>query len=438
MSGFAELLHEYGFTVHGSDAVESNITRHLESLGINIVYGQASANITPDIDFVVYTAAIHPDNPEFKAARQLGLPMMERAEMVGQVMKNYRNAIAISGTHGKTTTTSMLSHIFLEAQKDPTISVGGILPIIHGNIRIGHSENFITEACEYTNSFLKFHPTAGIILNIDADHLDFFKDIDDIRNSFRAFASLLPADGVLIVNSEIPKLEEITQDLRCRIITFGVHPGSHYMADNISYNENGYGCFDVVMPDGSKHHITLHVVGEHNILNALAAIALADYYNIDMEVIRKGLQAFQGTQRRFERKGTFHGVTVIDDYAHHPTEIRATLTAAQKYPHNHLWCVFQPHTYSRTKALLHEFAEALSLAENIVLTDIYAAREQDDGEVSSQTLQEEIKKLGRQAYYFSSFEEAEKFLMKKCMNGDLLITMGAGNVVTIGENLIGK
>ena len=188
MSGFAELLHDNGFTVRGSDAAQSKITEHLASLGIQIVYGQKYENITSDIDFVVYTAAIHPDNPEYQAAQKLNLPMMERAEMVGQVMKNYKNAIGIAGTHGKTTTTSMLSHIFLNARKDPTISVGGILEAIHGNIRIGHSENFITEACEYTNSFLKFHPTAGVILNIDADHLDFFKDLDDIRHSFRRFA----------------------------------------------------------------------------------------------------------------------------------------------------------------------------------------------------------------------------------------------------------
>lgn len=436
MSGFAQLLHDYGFTVHGSDAHKSKITNHLESLGIHIVYGQSAENITSDIDFVVYTAAIHPDNPEFKAAQQMGLPMMERAEMVGQVMKNYPNAIAIAGTHGKTTTTSMVSHIFLEAAKDPTISVGGILKAIEGNIRVGHSEDFITEACEYTNSFLKFHPTAGIILNIDADHLDFFKDLDDIRHSFCQFAQLIPEDGVLIVNGEIPQLSKITDGLSCRVITFGLTPDCEYTAGNISFDENGYGCFDLIHNGETEEHFCLHVIGRHNIANALSAIALAQYYHIDMEAIQKGLLAFEGTERRFELKGSFRGVAVVDDYAHHPTEIKATLTAAEKYPHKHLWCVFQPHTYSRTRLLLHEFAEALSHAENIILADIYPAREKDPGDISSRTLQEEIRKLGKEAYYFSSFEEIEKFLSEKCINGDLLITMGAGDVVTIGEDLI--
>jgi UDP-N-acetylmuramate--alanine ligase len=436
MSGFAQLLHEYGFFVQGSDTSQSDITDHLETLGIHITYGQKYENITKDVDFVVYTAAIHPDNPEYQAACDLGLPMMERAEMVGQVMKNYQNAIAISGTHGKTTTTSMVSHIFLEAAKDPTISVGGILDTIGGNIRVGHSPDFITEACEYTNSFLKFHPTAGIILNIDADHLDFFKDLADIRRSFRAFAELLPENGVLIINGAIPNIEEITDGLVCKVITFGLTEDCDYRAEHITYGEDGFPCFDLICGDDAPTSFSLRVMGEHNVSNALSAIALADYYQIDREVTKKGLFAFHGTQRRFEIKGSFNGVTVIDDYAHHPTEIAATLTAAEKFPHKHLWCVFQPHTYTRTKALLTEFAEALSHAENVVLADIYAAREVDTGEVSSRTLQEEMQKLGKKAYYFPSFEEIEKFLSEKCINGDLLITMGAGNVVTIGEDLV--
>lgn len=439
MSGFAELLHDNGFTVRGSDATQSKITNHLSSLGIQIVYGQKYENITTDIDFVVYTAAIHPDNPEYQAAQELGLPMMERAEMVGQVMKNYQNAIGIAGTHGKTTTTSMLSHIFLNAEKDPTISVGGILEAIHGNIRIGHSENFITEACEYTNSFLKFHPTAGVILNIDADHLDFFKDLDDIRGSFRCFAELIPADGVLVINADTEQLDTIIHDLPCQIITFGLEKEAAYQAADIRFDEQGHGSFELVRDGASTGiRIQLAVIGRHNIANALSAIALAEYYHIPMEQIQAGLLAFHGTERRFEEKGSFQGVTVIDDYAHHPTEIKATLTAAQKYPHKHLWCVFQPHTYSRTKALLHEFAEALSLAEHVILTDIYAAREADPGDISSQTLQMEMEKLGKKVCYLSDFEEIKKYLLKNCMNGDLLITMGAGNVVEIGESLIQK
>ena len=439
MSGFAQLLHENGFTVKGSDSQESKITKHLASLGIDIIYGQNFENITDDIDFVVYTAAIHPDNPEYMAAQQKNIPMMERASMVGQVMKNYKNAIGISGTHGKTTTTSMLSHVFLAAKKDPTISVGGILDAIQGNIRIGHSDNFITEACEYTNSFLKFFPTAEIILNIDADHLDFFKDINDIRQSFQKYAALLPKDGVLVINSEIPKCSEITTGLSCKVITYGLTEDAQYSATDIRFDENGCGSFELVH-NGEKTGDTIYlsVIGKHNISNALSVIALSLYYGIPMEQIKKGLLAFTGTERRFELKGTFNGVTVVDDYAHHPTEIAATLQAAQKYPHKHLWCVFQPHTYTRTRSLLKEFAETLSQAENIVLADIYAAREADPGDISSRTLQEEIKKLGKEAYYFPTFEEIKEFLLKKCIDGDLLITMGAGNVVNIGEDLISK
>ena len=410
MSGFAQLFHENGFTVKGSDSQESKITKHLASSGIHIIYGQNAENITDDIDFIVYTAAIHPDNPEFAEAKKRNLPMMERAVMVGQVMKNYKNAIGISGTHGKTTTTSMLSHIFLSAKKDPTISVGGILDAIKGNIRIGRSENFITEACEYTNSFLKFFPTAEIILNIDADHLDFFKDIEDIRHSFREYTKLLPKDGVLVINSEIPKYKEIADGFSGRTITFGLEENAEYSAAGISFDENGCADFELVH-NGAKtgEFIHLNVIGIHNIYNALSAIALSLYYDIPMEQIQKGLAAFSGTERRFELKGSFQGVTIVDDYAHHTTEIEATLQAAQKYPHKRLWCVFQPHTYSRTRALLKDFAKALSQADNIILADIYAAREADPGDISSRTLQEEIQKLGKEAFYFPSFEEFEKF-----------------------------
>ncbi len=439
MSGFAELLHKNGFDVYGSDIKESNITRHLSLSGVHIVYGQSASNITNDISFVVYTAAVHPENPELMAAKKLGIPVMERAEMAGQIMKNYSNSIAVAGTHGKTTTTSMLSHIYLAANKNPTISVGGILAAINGNMRIGGKENFIIEACEYTNSFLKFHPTAGIILNIGADHLDFFSGIDDIRSSFRRFAELIPEDGILVINNTIDNISYITDNLECKVATFGDGSGSDYSAGNISYDENGCGSFDIVKSGvNTGRHIKLNVTGSHNIGNALAAIAISDYYGIKEDDIAKGLFEFKGTKRRFETKGTFNGVTVIDDYAHHPDEIRATLNAAGKYPHKHLWCVFQPHTYTRTRSLLSDFASALSLAENVVLADIYAAREDDPGDISSQTLQHEMEKHGKKAYYFPSFKEIEDFLYSQCNSGDLVITMGAGDVVNIGEDLLGK
>lgn len=437
MSGFAELLHSMNFRVSGSDWNESKITRHLESLGIQVVYGQEEKNITKTIDLVVYTAAVHPTNPEYRRAEELGIPMMERAVMVGQVMKNYSSAIAISGTHGKTTTTSIASHIFLEADLDPTISVGGILDAIGGNIRIGHSEHFITEACEYTNSFLKFFPTVGMILNIEEDHMDFFRDLDDIRHSFRRFAELIPAHGTLIINADIENYEAITEGLSCRVITYGLdNPEADFTAENISYDELGRGSFDALVQGEKKGHYQLSIVGRHNVSNTLACLALASLYSIPGDTIQKALTAFHGTERRFEYKGTKNGFTIIDDYAHHPTEIAATLTSAQKYPHKTLWCVFQPHTYTRTRAFLTDFAKSLAMADKIILADIYAAREKDPGDISSRNLADELKKQGKDVYYISDFSEIEKFILKNLVDGDLLITMGAGNIVEIGENLL--
>ena len=436
MSGLAEILLEEGFTVTGSDSKESPLTRQLEEHGAHIFYGQKAENIIDGIQCVVYTAAINKANPELMEAVARKIPMLTRAELLGQLMKNYDTSIAVSGTHGKTTTTSMISHILLEGDVDPTISVGGILQAIGGNIRVGKSETFITEACEYTNSFLHFFPTIGIILNIEEDHLDFFKDLEDIRHSFHQFAALLPEDGTLIINHDIQNYEEIFAGLSCNVITYGSSADADYSFQNISYNEKGCVAFDLVEKGHVTDHIQLSVTGDHNVSNALAAIATAKLLNISMPVIEKGLLSFSGTDRRFEYKGTLDGITIVYDYAHHPTEIKATLKAAKHYPHNELWCVFQPHTYTRTKAFFNEFAEALSHADHLVLADIYAARETDTLGVSSKALAEEVKKLGTDAYYFPSFAEIEDFLKEHCSAGDLLITMGAGDVVNIGEDLL--
>lgn len=319
---------------------------------------------------------------------------------------------------------------------DPTISVGGILKAIGGNIRVGNSETFITEACEYTNSFLHFFPKISVILNIEEDHLDFFKDLEDIRHSFHQFAGLLPEDGTLVINGDIKDYREIYSGLSCNVVTYGSSAEFDYSADNITYDENGHVSFDLIRHGEHTDHITLSVTGDHNVSNALAAIAVADLLDIPMDITKKGLLSFSGTDRRFEYKGEFNGVTVVDDYAHHPTEIAATLKAAQHYPHNKVWCVFQPHTYTRTKAFFHEFAEALSHADHLVLADIYAARETDTLGVSSADLAEEVKKLGTDTHYFPSFEEIEKFLRENCKAGDLLITMGAGDIVKVGEDLL--
>lgn len=438
MSGLAEILLTEGFKISGSDRAPSDLTNILTKQGAAIYYGQREENLTPDIDLIVYTAAIKPDNPELVAAKQMKIPTLTRAQLLGQMMKNYKTPIAVSGTHGKTTTTSMISQILLEADVDPTLSIGGVYKPIGGNIRVGSSEYFVTEACEYTNSFLSFLPKIGIILNIEEDHLDFFKDIQDIRDSFHRFALLLPEDGTLIINGGIDRVEEITAGLSCRVITYGSSPSFDYSASQITHDALGFPSFHLMRGNGKEEVFSLKVHGEHNVMNALAAIALADTLSIPDDVIAKGLLSFDGTDRRFEYKGQRNGVHIIDDYAHHPTEIRATLNAAKEYPHKKLWCVFQPHTYTRTKAFLTEFASALSLADEIILADIYAAREKDSLGISSQTLQDKIKELGHSCHYFSSFEAIEDFIIENCTKDDLLITMGAGDVVKIAENLLQK
>lgn len=439
MSGFAELLTDKGFRITGSDSSKSAITSHLESLGIQVFYGQNASNIPDDTDLVVYTAAISEDNPEYVEAVRRNLPLMVRAEMIGQIMKNYSNAIAVSGTHGKTTTTSILSHIFIEAGKDPTISVGGMLDIIGGNIRIGNSENWIMEACEYTDSFLHFFPTTAIILNIEEDHLDYFDGIEQIRRSFTSFAGLLPDDGLLVINSSIDNYREITENINCKIVTFSIDDSSaDFYADNIAFDDEGCSSFDLYAYGKYSASFKLNVIGSYNIANCLAALCVAYEQNIPENAIKKGLLGFHGADRRFQYKGNVSGVDIFDDYAHHPSEIAATLTAAKKHSHNRMWCVFQPHTYTRTKAFLDDFAKSLSIADKVIVTDIYAAREKDPGDISSKDLLKKLKDLGTDAVYISSFEDIKNFILKNCVNNDMLITMGAGNVVNIGEQLLEK
>lgn len=436
MSGLSEILLKEGFFISGSDMKASAITAHLESLGAKIYIGQKASNITNDIDLVVYTAAIHADNEEFAAVVSTGIPMLTRAELLGQIMANYQRSIAVSGTHGKTTTTSMLSHILLAAYTDPTISVGGILDAIGGNIRVGNSDVFITEACEYTNSFFEFYPRYNIILNIEEDHMDFFKDLADIQNSFRHFAHQTAKDGLLVLNGEIDCIPYLTEGLQTPYVTYGCNGGENYHAANISFDEMGRGHYDLIVNGEFAAHIDLNVNGMHNISNSLSAAAVAMAMELPMDAIKNGLYAFGGTKRRFEYKGMVNDFTVIDDYAHHPTEIGATLVSAKNYPHRELWVVFQPHTYSRTIAFLPGFIEALSGYDHVILADIYAAREADPGTVHSKDIVNGLLEKGCDAHYFPSFGEIEEFILKNCKKDDLLITMGAGDVVVIGENLL--
>lgn len=438
MSGLAEILLQEGFPISGSDAKESELTHKLSGLGASIYYGQSAENIKEDIQLVVYTAAIHPDNPEWKEAQRLGLPLLSRAELLGQIMDNYKISIGVSATHGKTTTTSMITQILLAEHADPTVSVGGILESIGGNIRVGSSDVFLTEACEYTNSFLKLNPRYALILNIEEDHMDFFKDLEDIRNSFREFARKVPKDGKVIINGEITDFQEITDGAQGQIITFGLAPSNEYYADDIQFHAQRFTTFSLMHKNQSLGTIKLHTPGTHNVLNAVAAAAFALELNISFDVIAEAFHDFKAPNRRFQYKGTLNNVAIYDDYAHHPQEITAALEAAKTYPHERIICVFQPHTYTRTQKFLKEFAVSLSKADIVVLADIYAAREKNTLGISSADLLQELKKLGSECYYFPDFDEIENFLLEKCMNGDMLITMGAGDILQVGEHLLGQ
>ncbi len=439
MSGLAEILLQEGFSISGSDMKESDITKTLSHLGANVKIGQVSENITDDIDLVVYTAAIKEDNPEFVTAINKKIPMLTRAQLLGQIMNNYRYGIAVSGTHGKTTTTAMMSHVLLFADTDPTITIGGMLDAIGGNIRVGHSDYFVTEACEYTNSFHAFHPYISIILNVDEDHLDFFSGIDEIATSFKTFAEILPTDGLLVINGDMEYKDYITSEVNANVVTFGLNEDNKYSAKDIVFDNEGHPTYTLLRDGKEVDTIVLHSTGIHNVINSLSVIAVSDFLEIDLDYVKQGLEACTSAKRRFELKGvTKNGVTVLDDYAHHPTEIAATLEAVKNTPHENTWCVFQPHTYTRTYALLDKFAEVLSQCPNVILADIYAAREKDTGMISAKDLCNKINELSGNAIYLGYFDSIEKFVEKNCKKNDLLITMGAGNVDIIGENLLKK
>ncbi len=438
MSGLAEIIYCKGYEVTGSDMKASSTTRHLEDLGIKVYYGHQKENIQEDVDLIVYTAAIHDDNEELQYAKANDIETISRSQFLGVLMKHYDYPICISGTHGKTTTTSMLSHGLLEANLDPTISVGGILKSIHGNIRIGKSQYFLTEACEYCDSFLDFFPHVGVILNIEEDHLDYFKDINHIRSSFQKFACKIPTDGLLTINGTIDDLDGFLAPLHCKVETFGLDESFNWYAKNISFDDKACSSFDVYYNHQFVTRLNLHVPGNHNILNALAVCSVYHFLGLDLAKLNDGLLHFSGANQRFEVKGSYNDITIVDDYAHHPTEIAATLDVATKYPHHELYVVFQPHTYTRTKAFLNEFATVLSRSENVIVTDIYAAREKNPGDISAKDIVDKIHSLGKKALYMKDFNEIAAYLKNHALPKDLILTMGAGNVNEIATLLLGK
>lgn len=433
MSGLAEILVSWGYTITGSDIRSSSITQKLEKMGINITIGHFEENVA-GAELVVYTAAVKGSNPELIAASQAGIPCIDRAELLGDIMRGYSKSIAVSGTHGKTTTTSMISMIMLEEGMDPTINMGGELDAIGGNTRIGESEYFIAEACEYTGSFLKFHPYLAVILNIEYDHADYFKDMDHIKETFLRFAKLLPDDGCLVSCADDANALEVMGQVACNKVTYGLSEGNHtWGASDISFDDLGNATYTLLHHNEPISEIKLMVPGIHNVSNSLAAIAACHVMGCSLSTAAKALQKYCGTHRRFELKGISDGITVIDDYAHHPSEVAATLKAAQNCKHTRIWCIFQPHTYTRTKFLMNEFSTAFEDTDIIIVTDIYAAREIDTGEVNSGMLADKISGNGKQTLYIKGFENIVEYLDKNAKAGDLIITMGAGDIYKVGE-----
>ena len=429
MCPLAEVLRGKGLEVQGSDMAESDTVRHLRELGVHVAIGHNAENLG-DCDLVIRTAAVHDSNPEIAGAVARGIPVYERAQAWGAIMRHYPNALCVAGTHGKTTTTSMCTHIFMAAEADPTVMIGGTLPLLHSGYRVGSGDTIILESCEYCNSFLSFYPTVAVILNVEADHLDFFKDLSDIQHSFHRFAALVPESGHVIVNADNQSAMDSVAGLDRKVFTFGLDHEADCTAKNIC--ENGAPCFDVYVRGAFYAHVELQVYGRHNILNALAAAASAYVLGIDRKAVEAGLNAFTGAGRRFEYKGEFNGAKVYDDYAHHPDELHALLSTAKTLGYQRVIVAFQPHTYSRTASFFNAFVEELKLADVAVVAEIYAAREQNTLGISSADLCRNIP----DSVYCSTLDKVTANLRELAQPGDLILTVGAGDIYRAGEKLI--
>ena len=436
MSGIAEILHACGFIVTGSDASQSENTDRLIKNHIPVKIGHDLENLEK-ANLVVYSAAIKKDDVELVRAKELNIPIIERGTFLGILTKSFKNTICVSGTHGKTTTTSMISLCFLEAGKDPSIQVGAYLKQLDANYRVGKSDYFIIEACEYVESYLKLFPKVEVILNIDNDHLDYFGSLENIVTSFSNYIKLIPDDGLLVINWDDDNCRKIAKYTNAKVLTYGIkNENANFVARNIVFNNNGFPTFDVYYNNTFYKTITLSIPGMHNVMNALACIAVCYNYGLEREDIKNALLKYTGAHRRFEYKGSFNDVNVYDDYGHHPTEIIATSNALKQKKYNKSWVIFQPHTYSRTKNLLNDFAKALINFDNIIVTDIYAARESNTYNISSKDLVDRITSLGRKALYIQDFDKIVKYVKENAKPGDIVLTLGAGTVTNIGPMLV--
>ena len=438
MSGIAEIILAKGAIVTGSDSTYSNNVAMLQEKGIKIVIGE-DPSLVEKADIIVYTAAISENNSELQMARRLNKEIYERAKFLGLMTKEYKNVICISGTHGKSTTTGMISSCFLEDQKNPTIQIGAILPKIKANYYVGGNEYFIMEACEYVDSFLSFYPTGEVILNIDDDHLDYFKNIDNIKKSFTKYTHLLPDKGKLVLNADDDNTMSINYPKNVEVLTYGIKNKADVMAQNIKYDNLGHPEFDIFYNNELYIHVNLKVFGMHNIYNSLATTCIAILYGISKEANIKALNEYLGVERRFEYIGTYkENILIYDDYAHHPTEINSTYNSVCQIKCHQNWVVFQSHTFSRTKEHLKEFAEILKKFDNVIIAPIYPAREINIYNVKEDDLVNLIKPHNKNVIYLESFDKIVEYLKEKLQANDLVITIGAGPVNEVGLKILGK
>ncbi len=419
MSPLAEILHEQGYTITGSDWGESDNIHRLEGLGIHIYRGHAAENLG-DSELLVYTSAVSSDNPELCAAHAQGVPTIERGALLGEITRRYGNTIAVAGTHGKTTTSSMLSHTLLKADLDPSVFIGGRLPLIGANGRAGKSDTMVCEACEFQDHYLSMRPAVGIILNVDADHLEYFGSLEGVIASFRKFSQLC---GTLVVNADDDNTLKAIDGLDKPVVTCGLKDGCEWQAKNITC-EDSYFRYDCYHNGEFFVKVTLGIPGRHQVSNSLTAIAAAHLCGVSAEVIADGIADFHGAGRRFEFLGTFKGITIADDYAHHPTEITATLTSAKARGYRRVWAIFQPFTFSRTARHLDDFAKALSIADTAVVSDIMGSREQNTWNVHS----DQITAKMDNGMYLADFPAITEYIVEHAEEGDLVVTMGGGNV----------
>lgn len=434
MSGLAQMLKEKGYQVGGSDNLETYTTRHLRETGIPVVIGHEPENVR-GADLVIYTIAILPDNPERVEMERLGIPNMERATLLGQLMEGFEVAIGVCGAHGKTSTTSMLSQVLMETGLDPSIHIGGSLDFIGGSTRIGKSGTFLAEACEFNASFLHLRPTVAIVLNIDADHLDYYRDIDHIEETFGQFLGLLPKDGLAIGNGDDERVSRLLKGLSCATTTFGFGERNDWQPGKLTYDAYGRGSFDVCFQGRALGHVSLQVAGFFHVLNALACLACAYSQQADMEKACQALSGFVGVHRRFEHTSTIEGVKLYHDYGHNPAEMRNILSVAAQQPHNRLWAVMQPHTYSRVKRLFEDYLTCTQAADITLVTDIYAAREKDPGDIKASEIVEGMKAHGINAVLTPTFDDTERYLRQHWQEGDLVLTLGCGNINQLNDQI---